>query len=226
MQKKNQILERVLIICLIIFVIVLTVFLIMENKLKLEREKQEEEDNKTQSSVTKEVTLSNEEALRIGQELYNAAKSIYWKENIEYVKDNQSENEYDNVVQVIMDGKIYSQIANYDSFVGNKFTANGEAALRTYLGILATKDNDKIVYYIPLAERGGNVSYIDTYLEVSSITADQIIFNARSKYYPDGVAYNPNELTSNIKTEEKTSIFVIRKSSDNIWRIESFTLPN
>ena len=144
--------------------------------------------------------LSNEEALALGNELWNYAIDAYWGHETVWKRHNET-NEYGG--QSIVCDTIKEEVKT-------KFSPNF-----TYTTYLCDNDscisNDLNIFLMGEcqgAQRGGNINYKGMTLDVKNIEENKITYST-TVTYTDGT---------------KVKDFVIEKINDN-WLIETFYLP-
>lgn len=172
-----------------------------------------------------EALLSEQEALAIGNYLYEkAAKSYYGI----YETEGFSESSGPQYVYYTMNDDSSFSIDENGGY--RKLLVDDMKAVFTYEmfeKLYYIKNAYYIVgidnnYYMESLGVGGNPTYVESKLSIDSIENDTIVFNVNSYYdYSDYV----NELDSKddvIKVE--TSKFTLEKE-DGKWKVSEFTLP-
>ena len=163
-------------------------------------------DSNSNTSKSSSGSLSNEEALNIGNELYKKAKAYYWTEGINYGNN-------------LVDGMYYA-VSNIDT-VKSFFSENGFSQFMKNNGFIQEIEGK---YYRVAADRGGDISYLGNELKVDSITENKITFTSVEKYIAKDEEWGLDEslVTEITKKEHK---FVIVKEN-GIWKVEEFTLAD
>lgn len=166
--------------------------------------------------------LSEDEALKIGNDLF---------EKMGEYSIERGPKEFDS------NEKIVGYIKNDDGSFSTVDNSNGLALYfkldKDKLGLIATEDyimdycniNDFVLYngeyYGISGDRGSNISYIDTKLEVIQNFNDSIVFNAISAYFTD-FSYHEGLLSMEEAPKEyKTNTFRIVKEAGE-WKISEF----
>lgn len=151
-------------------------------------------------------TISEEEAMSIGNNLYKKAATYYWG-NVETTGNS------------IQDG-MYMEISNI-SEIKSVFSAQGFRQFIANNEYISEIDGS---YYRVAADRGGDLSYLGNELQVESITDNRIVFNSIEKYAADENEWGLTESQVTSITR-KTNRFVIVKENGS-WKVEDYTMPN
>lgn len=155
--------------------------------------------------------LSNEEALSVGSNLYDLICDYYSYygpviydgngKNIYFVKDDKG-------MFSVFTGEGYS-VSRYSRLDVNKLKMYTSS---NFVDSYISKNNFVYFngnYYHKSYPRAIDSSYVDTKLEVVSISSDELLFNAISSYN-----------SSNVKTDRFRVI-----NSDGYWVIDEFIMP-
>lgn len=179
-------------------------FLVYENYYKEETNENNEQiqNNEVIEKKQIETKLTDEEALSLGNELYNDAYNLY------NGKDNFILNTEDNIE--CDENQTCTLISNYDDVI-NIFTKNGQKDFERNAKMVRKMD-DKF-YYLTDYELEDN-NYVETKFEVSKISENKIVFKAISDYCKTDDCE---------EKESETKRFVIIK--DNKWFIDEFVNP-
>jgi hypothetical protein len=161
-----------------------------------------EEPNYTE----KKEEISNEEAVRIGYDLWGKAKSAYWKWGFEY------ETENDMVKNYYINDNDYSKVLNYSEKT-NIFNSDALNIYENYVGVIKKEDG----VYLIQADRGADIFYIDSILEIDSIEKDKITFNVISRYKGSEESPELSNMTS------KITKFII-SNIDGTWKVQEFNM--
>lgn len=154
-------------------------------------------------------TLTESEALSLGNELYNDVYNLYiGKGNFNIDSENQIE--CDSGIGCFL-------ITNYEEVTNKLFTENGRKDFERNAPSIKKEENN--VYFID-GFALNLISYLKTTLEVSKITENKITFKAISSYCD--LESEEGNCTKESKTETKK--FVIEKVN-NIWLVSEFSYP-
>ena len=198
-EKKNNKGLIGLVVVLVVMVLGLSGY-ILYDKLLTNNTKETTTNNTIVNTNEAKETMSESEALSIGNELWEYAYSTYWasKPAWEVTSSNDNECDANNV------SKIKEKYAT-------DFKANGPESDWNY-----TLDTFMHCSY----GRGSNQMYKETNLKVKDIQENKIIFTAKSEYCGSSFCM---ESKDTVKVIEKD--FIIIKQNDN-WLISNFYLPN
>ncbi len=165
------------------------------------------ETTEEEETTTEEVTdskLTDEEALKIGNELWEYARTTYWGGEPAWPTHEGEKNEAGGI-PVECDTTKEEVLKKYASDFKYKYLAQG-----------STEDvmEDTIDNFVPAdcgsaGARGSLSTYEKTELSIGTIEEDKITFKAASTY------------SNGLITED----FIIVKDNDN-WLIQQFFLPN
>ena len=160
------------------------------------------------NTTTKQYVLSKQEALGLGNYLWNYTLDTVWCRNFTY-SDNTS---------LISDGVEGYEITNYDDVV-KYFTADFTYEYNdnqlTFNDIFGNHILDNKYYDANKCVRDANPSYKDTVLDIKLIDKNNIVYKATSTY-----CEGENCIDKNIEKE-----FEIVKEK-KLWKIKKFYLPN
>lgn len=178
----------------------------------------EENDNQIENNKL----LSEDDALKIGNELFEKMGGYNIGRGPKEIDSNGKVVGYTKA-----DDNSFSVIDNSD---GMAFYYKLD---KKKLSLIATEDYirdyfniyDFILYngdyYGISGDRGSDISYIDTKLEILSITENTVVFNAVSTYFSD-FSYQEGLLTAeDAPKENKINTFRIVKEGNN-WKISEF----
>ena len=204
-EKKKNIGLVGLVVVLIIMVFGLSGYIIYD-KLLTNKSKETETFNKTTVSNTNEEkdtikdTMSESDALSIGNELWEYAYSTYWasKPAWEVTSPNGSKCDTNNV------SKIKAKYA--PDFKANGPEPDWDYTLDTFMHCSGG--------------RGSNQMYKETNLQVKDIQESKIIYTAKSEYCGSSFCTESKDTAKVIEND-----FIIIKQNDN-WLISYFYLPN
>ena len=168
-----------------------------------------------------ESILSEEDALSIGKTLFDKMGGYYLGNGPKEIDSN---------------GKIVGYLKNDD---GSFYVTDNSDGLASYfkldkeeLRMIATEDyiNDYVArdyiyyngeYYMSNGDRGANISYYDTKLNIIRNSADTIIFDAVSSYFSDFSYHDGLVSAEDAPKETKTNTFRI-VMEDGKWKISEF----
>ena len=157
----------------------------------------------------KSTTISNSEAISIGDNLYKKALASFWGTiTADFTQDTYETKggyELHGVEEV---KKVYSEKAF------NKF-------LKDY-GDVRLIDGK---YYGPDYNMGSNPAYIGNELNIDSIEDNKIVFKSIEKYNSNGEMYTGDVSTISGGIDTKENRFVIIKENGE-WKVDEFILPN
>lgn len=192
---------------------------------------------KEEPEVEKTTTLSNDEAIKIGKELYLKAKGLYICQMQKITGDNnwfENTTEYsvsNGVASVIPNGsdmqgfgynKVKSDVSNKISAL---FTSDG---LEKYLNqevmdnkAWLAKDNSGIFYCKSYLSRSGTRELSEIGISVSNIEEDEISFAVTD--YMGRAGLNESEYNVNSQSiAKKTNSFKI-ELENGTWKIDEYT---
>lgn len=162
--------------------------------------------------------LSEEEAMKIGEELYEKACKSYYGiyETKDFSENNMTEYVYysklqDNSFQI-------DELGSYKKLLVDdmkKVFASEEFDSLYYMKSAYYVVGSDSNYYMESLGVGGNPTYIDSKLSIADIRDDVIMFNVSSYYNVED--YNDLD-------EMKESKFVIKKENGE-WKVSDFTIP-
>lgn len=215
MENKNNKGLIVLIIVLIIMVLGLSGYIVYD-KLLTSNTKETTTSNNSQSNdtETEKKSMSESEALTIGNELWEYAISTYWGSEPAWKSHTGETNEYGGK-PIVCDTTIEQVKLKYSS----------DFKAQSCLNYGSTCTDYTIDTFIPQtacqgAERGGLQDYKETNLKVKEIQANKIVFIAKSEYCGSSFCYESKDTVKEIEKD-----FIITKQDDN-WLISTFYLPN
>lgn len=177
--------------------------------------------NNNEKETTEQIVnkLSEEEAMKIGQELWNYAYHTYWGGEPTWSKHlSETPNEY-GAKYYICDTTVDEVKAKYTSDFKSEFCYSDGSTCYDYKIDEFINTNDG---YQPCdgAQRGGIQTYKETTLTVSDIQSDKIVFTANSAYCSTSFCRESKDTEKEIKKD-----FIIKKVNDS-WLISYFYLPN
>lgn len=173
MKKSN-----VVIFILILIIVLLVSFIAYDKVIKNDNNKSESVSEKeNNSSTNNDEVISNEEAITIGNELYEKIHYIYW--NTDVLSDSGSSITGE-------DGGIYYKF-DYESEVKKYISSNFETKVKEEILIIEKEDG----YYVQDLGRGSNQFYCDSSLAIDSIDVNKIVFKATASY--DNVGWGPEK---------------------------------
>ena len=215
MVNKNNKGLIVLIVVLIIMVLGLGGYIVYD-KLLTSNTKETTTSNNSQSNdtETEKKSMSESEALTIGNELWEYAFSTYWGGEPAWKSHTGETNEY-GVKSIVCDTTIEQVKLKYSSdFKAQSCLSDG-----------STCTDYTIDTFIPQtacqgAGRGGLQDYKETNLKVKEIQANKIVFIAKSEYCGSSFCHESKDTVKEIEKD-----FIITKQ-DNNWLISTFYLPN
>ncbi len=216
MEEKNN--KGLIILVIVLFIMVLGLSgYIAYDKLIAKDEPETAPVKETTTTTTEEVeeTMSESEALKIGNELWDFAFSTFWGTEPAWSKHVSSEVNEHGGRENICDTKVED--------VKKKFASDFKA--QSCLSDDTTCASYTVKNFVPSeacqgAGRGGLQDYKETSLTVKDIQANKIVFTANSEYCGSSFCHESKETVKEIKKD-----FVIVKEDDN-WLISSFYLPN
>lgn len=176
----------------------------------IEKKKEVKEELKEEAvSEEKSNVLSNDEALKVGNELWKYAYSSYWGGEPAW-KSHEGEVNEAGGRPIVCD----TTAAEVKKKYTKDFKYSGETNV--------TGGLDEFVSEVNCigAARGGLQNYKDTTLEVKDVTENKIVFTAKSEYCGSSFCQESKETVKEIKQD-----FIIVKEQDQ-WLINSFYLPN
>lgn len=188
--------------------------LFLYNKFYIEKNnsiKKETEEKKETKKEIKESDnlLSENEALKVGNELWQYAFNTSWgktfKPDLELITN-------------------YEEVKSYftDDFYANNSFSETNYEFDEFFGIVKNQDGSIYSY---AGSRGGDQQYLDTKLLIKNNSQNEIIFKAISNYCDGSIYDDSSECASKKISETKEQEFVIKKI-DNEWKIKYFYLPN
>ena len=206
-----------LIIILMIMVLGLGGYIVYD-KLLTSNTKETATSNNSQSNdtETEKKSMSESEALTIGNELWEYAFSTYWGGEPTWKSHTGETNEYGGK-PIVCDTTIEQ--------VKSKYSSDFKAQSCFSDGSTSTCTDYTIDTFIPqtacqAAGRGGLQDYKETTLKVKEIQANKIVFIAKSEYCSSSFCHESKDTVKEIEKE-----FIITKQDDN-WLISTFYLPN
>lgn len=170
-----------------------------------------------------EKKMTDEEALIIGNELYEKASKLSFHpnftvlsndgEDVKYVKDENG----NFVVSDEWGQGIYFKVVEGIDEYKNLFSEN------LLLNMFSLNNGEYYSSITPSGGRGSNIYYADTVLSVLSVNENEIVFNADSYYY-----INYEDVLNNVSKDEtdcdvKSNVFKLIKDND-VWKVDVFTL--
>ena len=194
----------------------------------------EDKDTVVEDDNKGDVLLSNEEALTIGNELYEKVgkiyinhgglvetynsdgvnKPVYYNENsdgsfsrVDYSFFYDNKDSYPYLKLVISDVKNILSNDKFDDFCL-------EFSIVKYL------DN----YYRVDGDRGSNLLYGGTQLKVVSISKDKIVFDADAYYYINSEDALNSVPLFETESEIKSNIFELTYENET-WKVNEFVMP-
>jgi len=220
--KKNN---KGLFIVIIVLVMLICIFLgyFVGNKLTDEdkekcsevvEENKQKEDQKDDKEITTETLLTEEEALKLANDLYSKGITVH-------SCGGGLDLNYDSVITI--EDMEYYEVINWGT-LRKLFTTS--AKVKGQLGGNDYRIIDDFVeekdgkYYDMDCGRGSLYGYIGTDFDVVSIKSDIIVFDANSKYCTKDSDYEVN-----CKTYAVSEPFVIEKE-DKEWKISRMIYPN
>ena len=213
----------VLIVILLLLVLGMGGYLVYDKVLSKDEVKENPsvENNKKSSDNEEDIynTLSNDEALKIGQQLWNYAYDTLWCKNFNYSSELTN----------LGDGHQGYEIINYDEVrnnFSNDFVYKDESGkTRSWEERFEQYVINGKVYDPSGCSRGSDMNYGETQLSVKSITSNTLIFNSLSTYCND-VMWNENNSCKDEKITKKVEEDFSLKLVDGNWKISNFYLPN
>ncbi len=201
-----------LVVILLVAVLGLTSYIVYDKVLSKEKEEKE----KVEEIVEKDL-LSEEEALSIGNELWEYAHRTYWGGEPVWKSHDGEVNEYGGrpiICDTTKEEVKQKYTKDVEIFMDDVSSSNEEDTLKL-----------SIDEFIPSnacsgAGRGGLQNYKETNLSVKEIKEDEIIFIATSEYCGSSFCHESTETVKELKKD-----FIIQKENDK-WLIASFYLPN
>lgn len=152
--------------------------------------------------------ISDEEAYRIGNELYKKAADSYGS-GVKVDKSKLIKDKYYRVENIDEIKSIYTE---------NEF--------QNYISKNAQLEEIDGVFYQTNEEREKDITYLVTELKLDVVTNEDMVFVALDKYNTGSSEYDKsiNELdSSNVEIRRRN--FVLKKE-DNNWKVEEYTLAN
>jgi hypothetical protein len=221
MDNQNKKIRGLIIIVIILVVLIVTlggyIFydkLMSKEDTKNNIENSNKNNNNDKVEKEEEKLISENEALSIGNELWEYAYSTYW--GIEPAWESHTSDTVDQYGghPIVCDSTIEQVKQKYASDFKAQSCSDD-----------STCTNYTIDDFIPELQceghgRGGLQSYKGTKLTVKDIQADKIIFIATSTYCESGFCDESSDTLNEIKKD-----FVIKKQNDN-WIIAYFYLPS
>ena len=215
-ENKNNKGLIVLIIILIIMVLGLGSYIVYDKIISNKSTETNESNNtKANEGNKEEKTMSESEALTLGNELWKYAYSTYWGTEPAWSKHvSDTVNEHGGR-ENICDTKVED--------VKKKYASDFE--VQSWLSDDTTCASYTVKDFVPSeacrgAGRGSLQNYKETTLTVKSIQDNKIVFIAKSEYCGSSFCHESNETVKEIEKD-----FVIVKQNDN-WLISNFYLPN
>lgn len=200
MENKNNKGLIILIVVLVIMVLGLSAY-IAYDKLLTNKPKGTTTSNDTIVDTNKEKeTMSESEALSIGNELWEYAYSTYWASKPAWEVTNSNDNECDA-----------NNVSKIKEKYATDFKANGPEPDWDY-----TLDT----FMHCSGGRGATQTYKETNLIVKEIQDNKITFTAKSEYCDSPFCMDSKDTVEIIEKD-----FIIIKQNDN-WLISYFYLPN
>lgn len=220
-EKSNKSKSNIIIAILLILVIGMTSYIAYDkgfNKAKENLNENKTENNENQKVENNENdntinnTMSNEEAINLGKQLWNYAYGSYWgSENV--WKTHTATNQYGGT-SIICDTTQEEIKAKYTTDFKADSCLSDETSCTSY-------DIDS---FIALdcngAGRGAIQTYMETNLSIKTIEENEIIFIATSTYCNSSLCQEGKNVAKTINKE-----FIIKKVN-NEWLISYFYLPN
>ena len=206
-EKKNN---KSLIIIIILVIMVLGLGSYIAYDKLLSNNVENNEKNSTETSVQK--TISEEEALKIGNELWKYAINTVWGTESVWKRHYSEENEY-GAKEIICDTTVEEVKKKYSSDFKSEWCCgdDGQATYNTLDEFVSRKCEG--------IQRGSHTGYKNTTLTVKEIQEYKIVFTAISTYEPTA-GDDPGTTVKNVEKD-----FVIVKQN-NDWVISYFYLPN
>lgn len=173
--------------------------------------------------------LSEEEAMKIGEELYDKASAIYFHRGYE-----EEPNDSGQAIFYIKNSDGSFSAADTDYFYNTNEYPYEKLAVDKIKKVLSN-DNFKYFcskfeieeyqgdYYKIGGDRGSDLMYTGTELKIVSISENKIVFNAISTYllkFEDAFGDVP---VSELETEDKSEEFEIILENGS-WKVNSFIL--
>lgn len=161
-----------------------------------------------------ESTLSDQEAVGLGESLWNYSYDTIWCKKFTYAEEPVT----------LSDGKQGYEITNYDD-VKSLFSEDfkykyGDQSLG-FNDIFGNVELEKKYYDSDKCSRNASIDYYKTDITAKEIKSDKIVYQAQSKYCENALV----ECTEDNATKNVDNEFSIIKSADK-WVIQSFVLPD
>lgn len=159
-------------------------------------------------TTTKQYQLTEQEALGVGNYLWNYAFDTVWCKTFEYSEE----------ASLISEGVSGFEITNYDQVIKNftsDFIYEYNDASFTFNDIFDNHILDNKYYDVNKCNREANTTYHDTKLDIKLISKDNIVYKAVSTYCE-------GENCIDKKIEKEFEIVKEKKQ----WKIKKFYLPN
>lgn len=208
-EKKNNSALVSLVIFLVVVVLALGAYIVYDKVLS--NNDTEITDNETNNTDANESqnTISESEALTIGDSLWKYAYATYWGTEPVWLSHAGPANQYGGR-PVVCDTTVEQVKQKYSSdFKASGPDENTTYTLNTFVPQTACQG----------AGRGGLQTYKGTTLDVKEIQENKIVFTAKSEYCSSSFCED-----SNVTVKEIEKDFVIVKQNDN-WLISNFYLP-
>lgn len=222
-EKKNNKILIVLLVILSILVLGLSGYIVYDKIISNKDTKASIEDsnkinnnnnNNNKNETEVKNTISENEALSIGNELWKYAYSTFWGDEPAWKSHYGEVNEYGGS-PIICDTTIEQVKQKYSSdFKAQTCYSDGSNCIDYTIDTFIPQNTCQG------AGRGGLQNYKDTSLTVKDIKDDKIVFTATSAYCSSSFCHESNDTTKEIKRD-----FVIIKQNNN-WLIDYFYLPN
>ena len=190
------------------------------------------EDNKIYDSEL----LSEEEALKIGNELYKKAGEIFIRRGGSIEMENVSDDIRGSVGYKKNDDNSFSRVDDNSFFYNNKdYYRYVKLVISDVTDILSSKlfidfcNDFEIIkynneYFRIEGDRGSNMLYGGTELNVISISNDKIVYDAVSSYYLNADDVFNHVSISEAQIEKKNNKFELILENGS-WKVNEFTMP-
>ena len=214
--KKNSN-KGLIILIIILFIMVLGLggYVIYDKLLTNDSKETTTSNNSENKDREEQKSISESEALTIGNELWKYAYSTFWGTEPAWTNHpSDTPNQYGGI-ENICDTTIEQVKSKYASDFKAQSCYSDGTTCADY-----TIDNFVSEVACQGAGRGGIQDYKDTSLTVKSIQDNKIVFTAKSEYCGSSFCHESNETVKEVEKD-----FVIVKQNDN-WLISSFYLPD